>query len=254
VNVAQERGRAEAREHAQQDMEKLKSEILQNFHHEMRTPLSNIIMPLELVVNNKFEDPEEQIQFVRTALSSVDRLESLVTDFILLTNIDHGDLNRIRQRIDINNHILLPVQKRLARYKTKELEFIHEIKGHENIAAPRREFTHALVHLLDNAFKFSPDRGRVKLTLEIDVEGGVVILVEDQGAGFPLDLREKIFERYYQVSQGDNREYDGLGVGLFIARAVFSSLGGSITILDSSNGCRVQAVLPNIRPEDILYA
>jgi two-component system sensor histidine kinase/response regulator len=254
VNVAQEHGRAEAREHAQQDMEKLKSEILQNFHHEMRTPLSNIIMPLELVVNNKFEDPEEQIQFVRTALSSVDRLESLVTDFILLTNIDHGDLNRIRQRIDINNHILLPVQKRLARYKTKELEFIHEIKGHENIAAPRREFTHALVHLLDNAFKFSPDRGRVKLTLEIDVEGGVVILVEDQGAGFPLDLREKIFERYYQVSQGDNREYDGLGVGLFIARAVFSSLGGSITILDSSNGCRVQAVLPNIRPEDILYA
>ena len=77
--------------------------------------------------------------------------------------------------------------------------------------------------------------------------------VENEGLGIPQDLREKVFERYYQVSQGDNREHDGLGVGLFIARAVFSSLGGSVTISDTTNGCRVQAVLPNVRPEDISY-
>ena len=253
VKVARDCGLAEGREQAQQEMEKLKREILQNFHHEMRTPLSNIIMPLELMVNNRFEDPEEQIRFTRMALSSVDRLESLVTDFILLTNIDHGDLNHIRQHIDVNNHILIPIQKRLARYKTKELEFIHELKGQGEIVAPRHEFIHALVHLLDNAFKFSPDRGRVNLTVEASAEGGAMILVEDQGAGISPELKEKVFERYYQVSQGDNREYGGLGVGLFIARAVFSSLGGSVTMLDGSNGCRVQAVLPNVRPEDILY-
>jgi len=64
VNVAREHGREEMRASAQQDMEKLKREILQNFHHEMRTPLTNIIMPLELVVNKKFEDPEEQSRFI----------------------------------------------------------------------------------------------------------------------------------------------------------------------------------------------
>jgi two-component system sensor histidine kinase/response regulator len=253
VNVARERGREEMRASAQQDMEQLKREILQNFQHEMRTPLSNIIMPLELVVNKKFEDPEEQIQFVRTALSSVDRLESLVTDFILLTNIDHGDLNRIRQRIDINNHILFPIQKRLARYKTKELNFIVEIKGEGEIAAPRREFIHALIHLVDNAFKFSPDYGKVLFNLEIDTNGGATILVQDEGTGIPTDLGEKVFERYYQISQGDSREQEGLGVGLFIARSVFSSLGGSVTIVNNSNGCQVKAVLPNLRPEDISY-
>jgi len=78
-------------------------------------------------------------------------------------------------------------------------------------------------------------------------------VVEDEGPGVPTDLHEKVFERYYQISQGDNREQEGLGVGLFIARAVFASLGGSVTILDSSNGCQVQAVLPNLRPEDISY-
>ncbi len=253
VKVSQERGREEAREGAQQDMEKLKREILQNFHHEIRTPLSNIIMPLEMVVNKKFEDPEEQIQFVRTALSSVDRLESLVTDFILLTNIDHDELNPIRQRIDMKNHILLPIQKRMEHYKTKGLSFTHEIKGNGEILAPRREFTHALVHLLDNACKFSPSGGMVNLSVVVDTEGGATIRVEDEGPGIPQDLRGKVFERYYQVSQGDQRNHEGLGVGLFIARAVFSKLGGSVTILESSTGCIIQTVLPNIRPEDISY-
>src|SRR5215216_438262 len=253
VSVARERGREEMRASAQQDLEQLKREILQNFQHEMRTPLSNIIMPLELVVNKKFEDPEEQIQFVRTALSSVDRLESLVTDFILLTNIDHSDLNRIRQRVDINNHILLPIQKRLARYNSKGLNFVPEVKGVGEIMAPRREFSHAIVHLLDNAFKFSPVGGTVKLSLEMGARGGAMIRVEDEGPGIPVNLREKVFERYYQISQGDNREQEGLGVGLFISRAVFSSLGGSVAALDSLKGCLIQAILPNLRPEDISY-
>jgi two-component system sensor histidine kinase SenX3 len=210
-------------------------------------------MPLELVVNNKFEDPEEQMRFVRTALSSVDRLESLVTDFILLTNIDHGDLNRIRQRIDINSHILYPIQKRLERYKTKGLELVYEIKGEGEITAPRREFSYALVHLADNAFKFSPEGGKIKVTVGIASNGGATILVADEGPGIPQDLQEKAFERYYQVSKGDHREHEGLGVGLFIARAVFTNLGGSVTILESSKGCHVQATLPNVRPEDASY-
>lgn len=253
VKREQERGREEMRASARQDMEKLKQEILQNFHHEMRTPLTNIIMPLELVVNKRFGDPEEQIHFIRMALSSVDRLESLVTDFILLTNIDHGNLNRIRQWIDLKNHILLPVEKRLARFKEKELDFLCEFSGQGEITAPRREFTHALVHLLDNAFKFTPTGGKVRLFVEIRPDGGAVITVDNEGLSIPNDLREKVFERYYQISQGDNREYEGLGVGLFIAREIFRSLGGNIVILDSPSGCRVQAMLPDRRPEDISY-
>jgi len=253
VHVEQERGRDEMREVARQDMEKLKNEILQNFHHEMRTPLTNIIMPLELIVNNKFDDPEEQTRFIRMALSSVDRLQSLVTDFIILTNIDHGNLNCIRQQISVNDHILLPIQKRLERYQEKGLEFTSEIQGQGRIVAPRREFTHAVIHLLDNAFKFCPPGGRVRLALHIDTNGGAVITVENNGLSIPIELHEKVFERYYQGSQGDSREHEGLGVGLFIARSIFQCLGGSVSILGSEHSFRIQAILPNIRPEDICY-
>ncbi len=253
VKTEQARGREQMREIAQQDMNKLRNEILQNFHHELRTPLSNILMPLELAANNRFRDPEEQSKFLNIALSNADRLESLVTDLILLSNIDHGNLNTIRQPIDVDMHILAPVRKRLDRYKSKELDFVTDISEQGRITAPRREFIHALVHLMDNAFKFSFEKGQVRLTIKPGLDGGVSILVQDDGPGIPLEMREKVFERFYQASQGDRREYEGLGVGLTIARAVFRSLNGDVQILDSPMGCLVRASIPDHGPGDIIY-
>jgi signal transduction histidine kinase len=226
---------------------------LQNFHHELRTPLTNILMPLELAANNRFSGPEEQSKFINIALSNADRLESLVTDLIVLSNIDHGNLNTIRQTIDVDLHILAPVRKRLERYRTKELEFITDISQEGKITAPRREFIHAVVHLMDNAFKFSFDKGQVSLNVRPGSNGGVDIMVQDEGPGISTELREKIFERFYQASQGDSREYEGLGVGLNIARAVFQSLKGNVEVLDSPKGCRVHAFIPDSAPEDIVY-
>jgi signal transduction histidine kinase len=109
------------------------------------------------------------------------------------------------------------------------------------------------VHLVDNAFKFSPEGGAVRLTVKPGENGGAVIMIQDAGIGIPVELREKVFERFYQVSQGDGREYQGLGVGLTIARAVFSGLGGEVKILDSESGCCVLATLPDLRAEDTAY-
>ncbi len=253
VETEQARGREQMKALAQEDMNKLRHEILQNFHHELRTPLSNILMPLELAANNKFSDPEEQSKFIKIALSNADRLESLVTDLILMSNIDQGNLNTIRQPIDVDMHIMTPVRKRLERYKFKELELVTDISELGRITASRREFSHALVHLMDNAFKFSFEKGQVRLTVQPGPNGGVSILVQDDGPGIPLELCEKVFELFYQASQGDRREYEGLGVGLTIARAIFRSLNGDVQILDSPQGCWVRAFIPDHGPEDIVY-
>ena len=253
VETEQARGREQMKALAQADMNKLRHEILQNFHHELRTPLSNILMPLELAANNKFSDPEEQSKFINIALSNADRLESLVTDLIILSNIDHGNLNTIRQPIDVDMHILAPVRKRLQRYKSRDLEFVTDISEQGSITAPRREFTHALVHLMDNAFKFSFEKGRVSLTIQPGSNGGAKILVRDDGPGIPPELREKVFEQFYQASQGDRREYEGLGVGLTIAQSVFRSLKGDVQILTSPIGCWVHAFIPDHGSEDIVY-
>ena len=253
VKTEQARGREQMKTIAQQDMDKLRNEILQNFHHELRTPLTNILMPLELAANNRFSDPEEQSKFISIALNNADRLESLVTDLIMLSNVDHGNLNTIRQPIDVDVHILAPVRKRLERYKAKELELFTEISEQGKVTAPRREFIHAVTHLMDNAFKFSFEKGQVRLDVRPRSNGGVDIEILDNGPGIPLELREKVFERFYQASQGDSRGYEGLGVGLTIARAVLQSLRGNIEFHDSTKGNRLHAFIPDHGPQDIVY-
>jgi len=253
VETEQERGREQMKQSSQTEMEKLRREVLQNFSHEVRTPLGNVMMSLDVVINNKFKSPEEQDEFLRIAHSSADRLETLISDIILLSDIDQKNLNLMRQTIDVEHHILAPIKRRLARYQPKELNFVHDINTTGVIKAPRREFAQSLVHLVDNAFKFSPQRGTVTLVITPTENGGAVITVQDEGAGIPADLREKVFERFYQISQGDDREFQGLGVGLTIARSVFSGLGGTVKILDSQLGCHVLATLPDLRPEDISY-
>jgi signal transduction histidine kinase len=253
VKTEQERGREQVKQSARDEMEKLRREVLQNFSHELRTPLGNVMMSLDVVVNNKFKTQEEQQEFLRIAHSSADRLETVVADIILLSDIDQNNLNLMRQTIDVEHHILAPIKRRLTRYDVKGLNFVHDIDLNGVIKAPRREFIQSLVHLADNAFKFSLQRGSVKLVVKPSENGGAIITIQDEGKGIPVDLREKVFERFYQISQGDGREFQGLGVGLTIARAVFSGLGGEVKILGSESGCYVLATLPDLRSEDIAY-
>jgi len=253
VQSEQARGREEMRAIAQQDLEKLKQSILRNFHHELRTPITNILLPLELAAEHRFDNPEEQSRFFRIALSNADRLDSLVTDLILLSNIDQGNLNSIRQAMDLRNNLIVPIQKRLDRYKQKNLNLTLDCPKAGTILAPRLEFTHAIIHIMDNAFKFSPENGTIRLNVTLGSNGGAAFLVQDEGPGIPAGLREKVFERFYQVSQGDTREHDGLGVGLTIARTVFHSLGGTLEILDSPRGCTVRAWLPDRTQDDMIH-
>ncbi len=243
VEFERNRGREQMKAESQKEVEKLKKEILQNYHHELSTPLTNILLPLEIAINKKLENTEEQIKFLRMALSNANRLESLTTDLILLSSIDQGNFNTVPQPIDVNIHILKPVWNRLERYQTKELEFTPELTIQREIRAPRREFTHAIVHLVDNAMKFSPDKGKVTLAIKT-YASGLGVQVQDEGFGIPGELREKVFERFYQASGGEMRKYEGLGVGLTIARAVFESNGGFVRIADGVQGCCVQALFP----------
>jgi two-component system sensor histidine kinase/response regulator len=253
VNTEREHGRKQVMQSTNDELERVRREVLQNFTHELRTPLGNVMMSLDMMVSNKFRTLEEQQEFLRIAHTSADRLESLVADIILLSDIDQNHLNMMRQVIDVEHHILVPIKKRLGRYEVKGLNFVHDINASGTIRAPRREFTQALVHLADNAFKFSPDHGTVMLIVKPGENGGAVITIQDEGIGIPVDLRETVFERFFQVSQGDDRGFQGLGVGLTIARTVFSSLGGDVKILESERGCYVLATLPDLRPEDLSY-
>lgn len=240
----QELGRHDAEQEMNRHIEHIQSEISHNLSHELRTPMTQILMSLDMVLRDKYEDPEDLKWFVETALSQSHRLNGLIDDLTFLSNLDMGRTFTLRQKVDVNNDFSSIIAMRQEMYKDKGLRVEVSIAPGLVIHAPRREFRQAATHLVDNSMKFSPPMSSILIDLAARGDGGCVLTVADYGTGIPAGLHEKVFERYYQISQGDTREHSGLGVGLTIARTIARSLDGDVIILPSNRGCRVQMILP----------
>jgi two-component system sensor histidine kinase/response regulator len=225
-------------------IERIQNEISHNISHELRTPMTQILMSLDMVLRNKYDDPEELKWFVETALSQSHRLNALIDDLTFLSNYDMERMFILRQKIDIENDFRSVIAMRHELYRDKSIRIEIHVAEEISIHAPRREFKQAISHLVDNSMKFSPPMSYVLIDLAANGNGGCIFTVTDYGPGIPIELHEKVFERYYQISQGDTREFGGLGVGLTIARTIARSLDGDVGILPTQRGFRVEMVLP----------
>lgn len=240
-----EASRLRGRQEAETKIDELRHSISANLSHEMRTPVSMVIGTLELAMRDKFSgSAADQDWYIKTALSSAVRLQQLTEDLIMLNDIDQNKISTFREEIDLKYHFLDPVQKTIERYKDKNLILKSHIDEGVKIHAPRNGFILAIHHLIDNACKFSPAGGTIYVYLAANGMGGCVLNIQDEGPGIPPALKEKVFERYHQVQQGDARQFDGLGLGLTLARAFARAQTGEVKIVDSPRGCRVMMTMP----------
>ena len=242
-SIEREIGRSEMERQAEEKMENFKQEVLQNFHHEMRTPMVNILIPLEAAISEKFGKPQEKMHFLDMAVNNAHRLHGLLEDMIMLSNIDHGNFNTIRLPVDTNG-IKSMLRQNLNRYADKNLDVFFDFQVKGDLFAPRNEYKRACLHLADNAFKFSPEGGRVEISLHVPGDGSGEYQVRDFGPGIPAEHADSVFERFFQVSQGTARSYEGLGVGLTISRAVARALEGDVTFIPVEQGCLVRFWMP----------
>ncbi|MCJ7626655.1 MAG: hybrid sensor histidine kinase/response regulator [Anaerolineaceae bacterium] len=244
-----EKGRQRGFQEAKKEMEHLRKEIMSNVSYELRTPMGILMNSLEISLRGKFEDTEDEKLFIKSALSNAEQLKEIIEDLLTLTYIDQDQLNTFRQVIDYQFDILDQVKKVPERYPHKEIDLQINLDPETVIHAPRSEFRQALVHLVDNACKFCGKKGRVVLDIEPLGFGGCRIFVTDDGPGIPSGLREKVFERYFQISQGDTREFRGLGVGLTIAQEIAKTLGGDVVVLDHTGGAKVQMTIGSAKSD-----
>ena len=243
----QEKGRRRGRQEIEESLDTLRSSIATNMGHELRTPLGIILATLDLAIRDRFKNQENDLDsYLATVMHSAQRLSMLVNDLILLYDIDQHKVNRFRRPLDLRFRFIEPFQRVLERYQEKELDVQIKIDNGVTVHAPDTEFAQVVSHLVDNACKFSPNGGKVSVHLAANGNGGCILTVSDEGPGVPPELREKVFERYYQVSQGATRIYGGLGVGLTIARAVAEAVGGSVSIVDTNKGCSVRLIYPPV--------
>lgn len=238
-------GRQDGLKDQESNLEKVRRNISSNLGHEFRTPLTIILANLDLAIREKFKGRTDDLDwYLETSMNSAQKLSMLVDDLILLNDLDLAKINTMRRPINLDFHFKSPIQEVLARYTQKNLDVQITIEDGTILHAPDLEFSHAVAHLVDNAFKFSPEGARITIHLGKNGIGGCVLTIENEGSFIAPELREKVFERYFQIYQGDDRPYNGLGVGLTIVRAIVEACRGSVKILDSEIGCKVQLIYP----------
>jgi signal transduction histidine kinase len=220
-----------------QQLDKFKSEFFANITHELKTPLTMILAPLELMIQGdlgKLSDPQRTT--LQSMLRSGIKLLKLIGDLLDLSKLDES-----RLRLRIAEHDLIPyfrglmqqVQS-LAQRKSIELTFDANVESCR-VFCDLERLERVLVNLLSNACKFTPPRGSVRVSL--NDEGPVVRLaVVDTGIGFPPEMADMVFERFFQVDMAGTRKFGGTGIGLALSRALVLLHGGKISAHSTGSG------------------
>jgi PAS domain S-box-containing protein len=214
------------------DLDKMKSDFVSNVSHELRTPLTAVKGSVDNMLDGITGTlNEKQIRYLTRIKSNTDRLSRLINDLLDLSRIEAG-------KIDIKPTVLSPenlardvveILRSMVVDKLIDLEVIcHE---HDVTAwADRDKVTQVLMNLVGNAVKFAPSHGNVTIAIERDGDSWVQVSVADTGPGIPRPELERIFDKFYQVSQVDKRKSRGTGLGLAISKALVQMHGGKIWV------------------------
>ncbi len=235
---------------ASKQVERLKDEFVSVVSHELRTPLTNIkgytqhlVRRLERRIRKIQETqqahdipaldlPESvDLRSVLIVQSQTERLERLVNDLLDRSRVQWGQLTLEYEDFylaDILTECIRSVQAS-AEQHTLYLD-IQVLDTH--IVADKNRICQVIGNLLDNAVKYSPQGGQVTVRLQ-EQENTYLISVIDQGIGVNPEHYEHIFERFYRVSNATTRQYSGVGLGLYVAKAIVTKHGGNIWLSEN---------------------
>ena len=216
-----------AREQAAQ---RIKDDFLSIVSHELRTPLTSIqgySQLLEGRLRGELAGESKEMAHLRVIRSQVSRMRRLVDDLLDVSRIDRRGGVSI-EPIDFD--LAEEVRGAATRIGSEHADRRIEVTAPERIDvhADRDRLDQVLTNLIENAVKYSPDGGPVRVVAERR-GGEVEVRVSDAGIGIPPEHRDHVFERFYQAD-GDagRRRFGGLGLGLYISRAIVDAHGGRI--------------------------
>lgn len=211
-----------------QALSRLKSGILSNLSHEMRTPLNGIMGVTNLIMKKEFD--AETIDLLKMQHESEERLLKTLNDLITLSDLDSMRLNMRLKQHSIDELAQTCFEMYHHQAKLKKLEFILEKSQREGVVLVDYEMIHAaLAAIVNNALKYTTN-GYVKITCEVDEQEWGEIRISDSGVGIEKESQERIFENFEVGNMGLNLKYEGAGIGLSIAKKFIQLMGGSIEV------------------------
>jgi signal transduction histidine kinase len=199
-----------------------KDEFLSHVSHELRSPLS-AIRQFVTILRDKLpgELNGEQSEYLEIVLRNVKQLQSMINDLFDVTGVQAGKLNIERQCASISDAIVYTMDTLQGAAAAKGITLSSDIENQlPSVYADPMRLRQILVILVDNAIKFTPAGGTVKVEARIPNDGPnlVILEVSDSGHGISPDMTERVFERLFQASDSASAGRKGLGLGLYICK------------------------------------
>ncbi|MGE5775929.1 MAG: ATP-binding protein [Chloroflexota bacterium] len=205
-------------------------EFLTNVAHELRTPLMVASGYLQMLQKGLMQG--EQLQAgVETITRNVQQIVSLVNDILFLQEMDL--VLPEFQAVDMNEVARVVVEKYdpIAKEHGVKLRLVPNPNVH-SVSGDSKSLERALIALVDNAIKFSPQGGSVLISLR-DKGDSVLVAVEDEGIGIAKENLPRIFDRFYHLEKSGDTLFGGIGLGLAITRQVIEQHQGSLEVVST---------------------
>ena len=222
----------------------MKDEFVSLVSHELRTPLTSIRGYLELLLEESGDFTPEQTRFLGVVDRNSERLLDLVGDLLFLAQIDAGKLAIEHELVDLGALLEDSAEALRPIAESRGIELVTSIAPLPNRIGDGTRLGQVLNNLLSNALKFTPEGGRVSVSLHADGDS-TVVEVEDNGVGIPSAEQDRLFERFFRSSKATQAAIPGTGLGLAITKAIVEGHGGRISVASEENvGTSVRVDLP----------
>ena len=211
--------------------------------HELRTPLTIMRGEVEIALRNP-QTPEAARVILSSNLEEIVRLSAIIDGLLMLSRADLGQDVMLFEEVDLQKLVeeLFEDSEILANKKRIVMELA--IKERLTIIGDAGRLRQLFLNLIDNAVKYTPEGGRVRLSLVRD-DACAKVSVSDSGVGIPHEEQDKIFDRFYRVDKARSRELGGSGLGLSIAKWIVDKHRGRIDVVSSpGNGSTFTVSLP----------
>ena len=209
----------------------VKSEFIALMSHELQTPLTSIIAYSEILMQQGAEVPEAS-EYLFDIYQSAHHLLDLITDLLDFSKIEQNKLNLHPSFFEFSE--ITTVLENIFRplIQNNNLQLSIEVPSYlPVIEADKNKIKQALMNLLSNAIKFTPLGGRIHLQAGYDKDKEeILVSISDTGRGIEADKLNQIFNKFFQVNSGTNREFGGLGLGLTVTKQMIELHGGTIWV------------------------
>jgi len=219
------------------EISRMKTEFVAIVAHQLRTPLSAIKWSLHMVLDGDVgKVSSEQIEFLKKAYQSNERMILLINDLLNVNRIEEGrfiynrEVYSLEKIIEDTNDLLIGLSKE----KKVKLIFKKPKKQLPKIKIDKEKITLVIQNLIDNGIRYNKAGGKVTISLDFD-KIFVYVIIEDNGIGISNLQHDRIFSKFFRADNAVKSDAEGTGLGLFICKNIIEAHGGKINFKSEKN-------------------